>query len=104
MTEPNVTDDPDYWARNVRARVEQNENYDVDEFEISVPEDAYASVVLELTRTDDADEWTEDEWTRFLSVLQRGGFETTTNGTRPVEGVHVLEREPLEYPYAEADL
>ena len=99
------TDDPDYWTRNVRARLAQANDYDEDEFEISAPdEDAPSNVVVEISRTDDADEWEEDEWIRFLSgTLQRGGFEAVTNSERPVTGVHILPRAPLEYPYADTD-
>lgn len=93
--------DYDYWTRNVRARVEQANDYDADEFEISPPdEDAPSNVVLRVTRTDEAEEWDDDAWIRFLNgVLQRAGFEAITDGTRPVEGVHILPREPLDYPF-----
>ena len=93
--------DYDYWTRNVRARIAQANDYDADEFEISQPdEDAPSNVVLRLTRTDNAEEWDDDAWIRFLNgVLQRAGFEAITDGTRPVEGVHILPREPLDYPF-----
>jgi|AntDeeMetagen681_2_1112603.scaffolds.fasta_scaffold26738_2 hypothetical protein len=93
--------DYDYWTANVRARVEQANDYDADEFEISRPdEDAASNVVLHVQRTDEAEEWDDDAWIRFLNgVLQRAGFEAITDGTRPVEGVHILPREPLDYPF-----
>jgi len=93
--------DYDYWTRNVRARIAQANDYDADEFKISRPdEDAPSNVVLHVQRTDEADEWDDDEWIAFLTgTLQRGGFEAVTDGTRPVEGVHILPREPLDYPF-----
>lgn len=96
-----MNDDPDYWERNARARLEQSSDFEPEAFEFEVPDAAYSSVVLELTRTDDVDEWNDDEWTRFIVTLQRGGFEVTTNETRPVEGVYLLERSDLDYPYAQ---
>lgn len=97
--------DYDYWTANVRARIAQANDYDADEFEISPPdEDAPSNVVLHVQRTDEAEAWDEDEWIRFLTgTLQRAGFEAVTDSSRPVCGVHILPREPLDYPFIDDD-
>jgi len=103
MTGERPTDDVEYWTRNVRARLEQSNDYDAEEFILSpAPDNSPESAVVLGQRDNDSTDWGEQQWTRFITMLKRGGFEVYTNG-RPVTGFYVAEREPLEYPYAEED-
>lgn len=100
-----IITDADYWTRNVEAFLRDYGPDDYEEqFEVEpTDDDTPEAAVVELTRTDDVSPFGEDEWVHLIVTLQRRGFEVMTNEERPPTGAYILHREPLPYPFADAD-